>query len=72
MKKPKLIIYPKIKEWLLHERLTMQALSEKCGLPYITLYKVLTGLSVPRKDTIDNILAATGMTYEEAFQEVAE
>ena len=38
-----------------------------CGVPYSTMYAVLTEERAPGEGTLERILATTGLTVEEAF-----
>lgn len=61
-------VYPAIGEWFSEHGTSPYDLSEECGLSFRTLCNALTGKNDPSKKTIDKILSATGMTYEDAFQ----
>lgn len=69
-RRSKNIIYPGIAKWLIMNKMSVKKLSEKIGAnnkhPHILL--ILQGKMCPKKTTIDKILAATGLTYEEAFR----
>lgn len=47
----------------------MTQISEELGWSSSAIKNALRGDTQPRKDFIDTILAATGETYEQAFQE---
>lgn len=62
------IVYPGIAKWLAKNNMTIEALNKKARLnSFAHLWNILNGVIDPRKKTIDKILAATGLTYEEAF-----
>lgn len=62
-------IYPGIKDWLEQNDVSAFQLSKMMGMRSPTnLYDLLTGKHTPRKDMIDRLLIATGMTYEQAFR----
>lgn len=61
-------IYPVIAKWLFENRVSYFAFSLLCGTAQMRMYNALTGRVSPTKDTIDRILDATGLTYEEAFR----
>lgn len=67
-RKIKDVIYPGIVKWLIKNRVTLAELNRKAfGNDSQHMSVILHGKIDPRKSTIDKILAATGMTYEEAF-----
>lgn len=61
-------IYPNIKQWMRHNRITICHLSELLGCHKATLGRYLSGKAQPDKTIIDKILEVTGMNYEEAFK----
>ena len=61
-------VYPAIDYYMRKHCMTYGSFAEKCGIGYSTVYEMLVGMYSPTKATIDRILAATGMTYEEAFR----
>ena len=61
------MVFPGIANWLRKNRVTVNGLADKTGLYISQLSQTLHGRSNPTKRTIDAILIATGMTYEEAF-----
>ena len=61
-------IYPGIKNWLDQNDTSAFQLAQAMGMNYPTnLYDILTGKHMPRKEMIDRLLIATGLTYEQAF-----
>lgn len=63
------IIYPGIEKYMNDHDYNIRVMAIHCKIPYTTMNWNLTGRAVPSKITIDAILKATGMTYEEAFGE---
>ena len=61
------IKYVGLRNWLYERRMNVNVLEKMCG--FSRLSSTLCGDSEPRKSTIDAILKATGMTYEECFGE---
>ena len=62
------IVYPGLAKWLAASKMTLQEFADKAGVcSTFNLSIILRGKHNPSKVTIDNILAATGLTYEEAF-----
>lgn len=61
------IIYPNIVRYLQDNRVTLTALASDCNMTINGLRQFLNGESGGTKSTIDAILKATGMKYEEAF-----
>lgn len=62
------VLYPAM-ERAIRQRGTIEKFLEAMELSENAYYKVITGQVMPRKTTIDQILAYTGLTYEEAFHE---
>lgn len=60
-------IYPGINAWLRSHDTSLMALGNSIKLAYPNIYHIMAGQVSPTKRTIDKILQATGMTYEEAF-----
>lgn len=60
-------IYPGIDAWLRSHNTSVMAFGNSIELPYTHIYHIVVGKVSPTKRTIDKILRATGMTYEEAF-----
>lgn len=65
-------VYPNLRHWFNQNEVSKARFLKLLGLSYHTnnihrLSDVLTGVSYPRKDYIDNMLNVTGMTYEEMF-----
>ena len=59
--------YPHIMRWIMRNECTQSELAKRCGIHVVQLNSYMTGRRTPSKDSIDKILRATGMTYEEAF-----
>lgn len=70
--KYKSYIYPNIVKFLHENSVSLKELAERCNLSYVGLQAFLNGKRGGSKKTIDKILKATGMTYEEAFAEEAQ
>lgn len=66
--KRRAIVYPAILKWFQENELNYCSFGRMCGLSNVAVNDILTGNRSPRKDSIDAILKATGMTYEEAFR----
>lgn len=60
-------IYPAIARWMIKNKMSYMSLSESTGINSATLRVALSGKTSPTKFTVDGILKATGLTYEEAF-----
>ena len=65
---PRRCAWPVIGLWMDKSRTSTGLLSLMVGCGYPHMYDVLNGRVRPNKDDIDGILAATGLTYEEAFR----
>ena len=63
------IRYKNIENWIYENELSTKKLADKAGLTPVALYYILIGKNNPNKKSIDRILKATGLTYEEAFAE---
>ena len=59
--------YVGLRNWMLDNRVNIGELEKRVGGQ--RLHTALKVNGNPRKDTIDKILAATGLTYEECFRE---
>lgn len=71
---PKRCIYPKLRAWMNDNRVSVIELIRRIGgnpseTRYNRVARSLNGNARMTKETIDEILAVTGMTYEEAFGE---
>lgn len=62
-------MYPAIRSALIRKGLSIQDVAESSKICVSTLYRAVSPSGNPHKKTIDAILAATGLTYEEAFRE---
>ena len=60
--------YPGLRNWLLTNRVCIRDLERACG-GASRFHSCLIGPCDPSKKSIDAILAATGLTYEECFKE---
>lgn len=60
-------IYPGLEAWLDKNCVTLQMFGDMCGVNAVQVHKWLVGKTSITKASIDKILRATGMTYEEAF-----
>lgn len=70
-------IYPNLRKWLNENQVSKSELARRCGYagsPGNTnrVFSYLQGKIDPPKRVIDKILAATGLTYEQAFGEGGE
>lgn len=63
------IAYPKLYEVLPEKYGTFSAAAKRIGMSRTELSSILRGWRTPTKIIIDCILAASGLTYEEAFKE---
>lgn len=61
-------IYPNLRALLSENRYGYSDFAKLCVASEQAIFNALTGKVNPRKSTIDKILDATGMTYEEAFR----
>lgn len=61
--------YPILRGYILENHLSVKGFAEKCGVSPHTMHDMLFGRATPTKTTIDKVLEATGMTYEDAFSE---
>lgn len=66
---PKNCVYPAIGKWFSEHGASLHGFAKEYGVCLTTINNVLTGKTDPSKKTIDKILTATGMTYEEAFRQ---
>ena len=63
----KSIAYPNIAAWMKAEGISKNSFAEMCNTTAMTMNRALRGDGNPSKKLIDDILRATGLTYEEAF-----
>lgn len=61
-------LYPAISEYCKFNKLGMIEIENEFGITYQSFRDIMIGKYSPRKTTIDKILNATCMTYEEAFR----
>ena len=67
MKGAKKCIYPRIRAFMREKGISVHRFSQIMGVNGPTLYNALSGMTYPKKNLIDKILEATGMSYEKAF-----
>ena len=60
-------LYPVLMTWIKDNGLNFTTFGEIIGVSATTVRDWFTGRHLPNKYSIDCILGATGMTYEEAF-----
>jgi transcriptional regulator with XRE-family HTH domain len=65
-------VYPNLRRWMNENKVGKRELVRRCGLECLPnnvarFEEYLLGRADPPKKTIDKILRATGMSYEEAF-----
>lgn len=65
--KSKKIVYSGLENWMQENAISIRKLTELSGMNYVALYYILIGRNDPNKKSIDRILKATGLTYEQAF-----
>ncbi len=65
--KPCCDVYPALALWLIEHRCSYDRLAELTGTSYGAVNSMMNGYNDPSKRLIDNILAVTGLTYEQAF-----
>lgn len=73
----KKIIYPNLLMWSIEHKVTREEFLRRMGYPTDKSHKnalnrVLNGVCMPKKDYIDKMLLATGLTYEVLFGGVVE
>ena len=68
IKRTRKIVYPNIRKFLIENQLTFIDFAALTEINYNTVFNVLTGRNQPSRYTIQGILRATRMTYEEAFK----
>lgn len=62
-----LIVYAGLNRYMKENKMAVKELAEKTGISNQNVFQILTGKNDPCKRSIDRILRATGLTYEEAF-----
>lgn len=67
--RPLRYVYPGIEKWMRENKITIANLSRSIGYTTSAVNQVLLGKNDPRKRFVDEVLALTGMTYEEAFKQ---
>ena len=68
-----IIVYTGIAKWIADNKLSLKEFTEKVGVSSTNhLSAILRGEYNTSKTMIDKILAATGLTYEEAFGTVKD
>lgn len=60
-------LYPGLRAWMYTNHVTQAQLAKMIDISATALNRILVGVSLPHKVTIDAILRVTGLTYEEAF-----
>lgn len=65
-------VYPNIQKWMETNRITWERFGEMADVHFNTLRKALTAGLDLRKTSIDGVLTATGLTYEQAFAKEAK
>ena len=60
-------IYPNLRAWLNKDRRRRDRFFE--AMKGCSIRDIMNGTRMPKKPTIDKMIALTGMTYEELFQE---
>lgn len=63
------VVFPNIRKFLSDNRMSIKRFSNFCQSDYNSVLRGIKGYNDMQKHTIDDILRATGMTYEEAFKE---
>lgn len=61
--------YPVLDAWIKKHGLTYREFARKSDISHATVLKILYETGNVTKITIDNILAFTGLSYEECFNE---
>ena len=61
--------YINLDRWMREHGITRAMFADKSGINYSTLNMIIGGKTDFSKSSIDKILKATGLTYEEAFKE---
>ena len=63
-------VYPNLEHWVIrHLDGNWTELARRAGVRPSSMYRIAIGVVNPHKESIDKILKATGLTYEEAFYE---
>lgn len=62
-------VYPNLLRWIDDHGMSVRDFSAYVDIEYNAIVRTLYGFTLPSKRTIDKILEATGMTYEECFKE---
>lgn len=61
-------VYPGLKKWMAENKCTSKELASRCAMTASHMSNILTNKRGIKKLTIDRILDATGLSYEEAFK----
>ena len=61
------MVFPNLAKLILDGHVSMRRLAMESKITPANMSKLLIGMHEPRLTTIEKILAATGMTFEEAF-----
>jgi len=61
-------VYPGLASWMIENKITPCRLGRMAGIDsHVNIYNMLFGKNDLQKKSIDRLLAATGLTYEQAF-----
>ena len=60
--------YPVIETYMIKRNLSLRDFARRCGIPSSSMCRMLKGDTEPSKNTIDKILAVTGLSYEVCFR----
>ena len=61
--------YPSIEKYMTDHNLSLREFSRQCDMQSSTMCRMLNGDTEPSKNTINKMLAETGLSYEECFRE---
>lgn len=61
------MLYPVLEKYIIDNNLSINEFGKLCGVTGSTMCRYLNGKMMPNKGSIDKILKATGLKYEEAF-----
>lgn len=60
--------YPVIESYIIKHNFSLREFARRCGIPSSSMRRMLKGDTEPSKNTIDKILAVTGLSYEVCFR----
>ncbi|MGN0464921.1 MAG: helix-turn-helix domain-containing protein [Lachnospiraceae bacterium] len=63
------MLYPTLEKYIIDNNLSINEFGRLCGVTDSTMCRYLSGKICPNKKSIDKILKATGLKYEDAFME---